>query len=232
MWQDVHRTTGRDKHGLPRHRRRSAPGASPRRPRRLVLTGEPPQLVDEWQLEATRVWNFVRSEVNRRGVPGQFILTGSAMPEDDARRHTGAGRVARLTMRPMSLFESGSFRGDMSLAGLLAGRRPASETLSLSEVVALLVRGGWPLNLAMTWGVEAAAQSNIDYLRNIAEIDISRVDGTGDAPRSWAAAPAVAGAERCDGAEGHAVGRRGQGEDGPNRPLDGVLVPCRPCGVS
>lgn len=142
----------------------------------LVLNGAPPQLVDEWQLEATRVWNHIRSEVNRRAEPGQFVLTGSAVPEDDSRRHTGAGRFARLTMRPMSLFESGESSGAMSLATLLAGGRPnASTTLTVPHVADLVVRGGWPLNLNLS--IEAAAQSNTDYLRSIAEVDISRVDG-------------------------------------------------------
>ncbi|GEP33460.1 ATPase AAA [Nocardioides szechwanensis] len=142
----------------------------------LVLNGDPPQLVDEWQLEATRIWNYVRSEVNRRAEPGQFVLTGSAVPENDARRHTGAGRFARLTMRPMSLFESGESTGAMSLAALLAGERPATATsLSVSDVAGLIVRGGWPLNLTLP--VDAAAQSNADYLRSIAEVDISRIDG-------------------------------------------------------
>ncbi len=142
----------------------------------LVLTGAPPQLVDEWQLQATRVWNHVRSEVNRRGEPGQFVLTGSAVPEDDARRHTGAGRFARLVMRPMSLFESGHSTGAISLAALLAGERPtAAATLTIPEVADLVVRGGWPLNLNLP--LDAAAQANADYLRNIAEIDISRMDG-------------------------------------------------------
>lgn len=77
----------------------------------LVFTGRAPQLVDEWQLDATRVWNHVRREVDRRGEPGQFVLTGSASPADDARRHTGAGRIARLAMRPMSLFESRTSTG-------------------------------------------------------------------------------------------------------------------------
>lgn len=143
----------------------------------LVLNGEPPQLVDEWQLEATRIWNHVRSEVNRRAEPGQFVLTGSAVPEDDARRHTGAGRFARLVMRPMSLYESGHSSGTISLAGLLAGERPkAATTLTVPDVAELVVRGGWPLNLHMP--IDSAAQANADYLRTIAEVDISRVDGT------------------------------------------------------
>jgi predicted AAA+ superfamily ATPase len=143
----------------------------------LVLTKSTPQLIDEWQINATRVWNWVRTEVNRRGKPGQFVLTGSAVPIDDVRRHTGAGRIARLRMRPMSLFESGESTGAMSLAALLDGQHPASpeSLLSVDEVAGLVVRGGWPLNLTMT--NPDAAQANVDYLRNIAEVDIQRVGG-------------------------------------------------------
>jgi predicted AAA+ superfamily ATPase len=144
----------------------------------LVLTQATPQLIDEWQVEATRVWNWVRSEVNRRGVPGQFVLTGSSVPRDDAHRHTGAGRIARLRMRPMSLFESGESNGAMSLAALLDGHRPTSpeSPLSVGDVADLVIRGGWPLNLGLS--IPDAAQANVDYLRNIAEVDIQRADGS------------------------------------------------------
>jgi predicted AAA+ superfamily ATPase len=80
----------------------------------LVLSGAPPQLADEWQIDATRVWNHVRAEVDRHQGTGLYILTGSATPPVDARRHSGAGRFARLTMRPMSLVESGDSTGEMS----------------------------------------------------------------------------------------------------------------------
>jgi predicted AAA+ superfamily ATPase len=148
----------------------------------LVLAKSTPQLIDEWQADATRVWNWVRSEVNRRGLPGQFVLTGSSVPADDVHRHTGAGRIARLRMRPMSLFGSGESTGAMSLAALLAGDRPSSpdSPLSVGDVADLVVRGGWPLNLALT--IPDAAQANIDYLRNIAEVDIRRLDGTQSDP--------------------------------------------------
>lgn len=77
----------------------------------VVLDGAPPQLVDEWQLEAKVVWNNVRRLVDQRKKPGQFILTGSATADDDADRHTGAGRFATLLMRPMSLYEAGRSNG-------------------------------------------------------------------------------------------------------------------------
>lgn len=110
----------------------------------LVLDGDPPQLVDEWQLEATTVWNYVRDRVNRRGLPGQYVLTGSAVPDDDVSRHTGAGRIARLRMRTMSLFESGESTEAMSRGALLAGERPTSPAsdLKVPDIVDLVVRGG------------------------------------------------------------------------------------------
>lgn len=144
----------------------------------LVLTGEAPQLVDEWQVEGTLVWNHVRREVDRRQSPGQFILTGSALPADDVVRHSGAGRFARLTMRPMTLVESGESNGVMSLAGLMAGERPAgrASALTVPDLIDATVRGGWPRNLRLT--VQQAARANADYLANAAEVDIPRVDGT------------------------------------------------------
>ena len=149
----------------------------------VVLSGEPPQLIDEWQLEATIVWNYVRDQVNRRGVPGQFVLTGSAVPDDDAARHTGAGRIDRLRMRPMSLFESGESTGGMSLEALLAGERPSTKAseLTVPEVVELTVRGGWPMNLRLT--PAAAARANRSYLKNLAEVDVVRVDPSRNDPQ-------------------------------------------------
>lgn len=144
----------------------------------LVLSGEPPQLVDEWQLDATRVWNQVRAQVDSRQAMGQFVLTGSSVPDDDARRHSGAGRFARLMMRPMSLFESSDSTGSMSLRALLAGERPSAPSVDVDihRTAELIVRGGWPLNLKMT--PTQAAAANRDYLRTIAEVDLARVAGS------------------------------------------------------
>ncbi|WP_159805951.1 ATP-binding protein [Cellulomonas citrea] len=144
----------------------------------LVLGGEPPQLVDEWQLDATRVWNQVRAQVDTRQAAGQFVLTGSSVPDDDARRHSGAGRFARLMMRPMSLFESRDSTGSMSLRALLAGERPSAPAadVDIHRTAELIVRGGWPLNLPMT--PTQAAAANRDHLRTIAEVDLARVAGS------------------------------------------------------
>ncbi len=143
----------------------------------LVLAGDAPRLIDEWQLDGTRVWNNVRAEVDRRGALGQFILTGSAVPDDDVRRHSGAGRFARLMMRPMSLVESGESTGDMSLKALLAGEHPTApaDPVPIQRTAELIVRGGWPLNLRLAGGDASAA--NRDYLRTIAEIDLPRLAG-------------------------------------------------------
>lgn len=149
----------------------------------LVLSGEQPQLIDEWQLDATRVWNHVRAEVDSQQRSGLYILTGSATPPDDARRHSGAGRFARLTMRPMSLFESGDSTGEMSLDALLDGNRPTAKPtkLTVPRYAELVVRGGWPLNL--TRPVAAAARANIDYIATITEVDLPTIDRSRRHPR-------------------------------------------------
>ncbi len=111
----------------------------------LVLEGDIPRLIDEWQL-APEIWNHVRRAVDERIDPGQFILAGSAQPTDDETRHTGAGRIGRLRMRPMSLYELGTSRGNISLAATLDGN--ASEAtdpgLEFGDLAAAICRGGWP----------------------------------------------------------------------------------------
>lgn len=144
----------------------------------LVLPGRTPRLIDEWQLEP-RIWNYVRREVdNRGGAPGQFLLTGSAVPSDDASRHTGAGRMARIRMRPMSLFESGHSSGEVSLMALFDGAAPAGEVAPMASVVDVLDRicvGGWPTVAAMP-PVQAQRVMRA-YLAEIARTDINTVDG-------------------------------------------------------
>ena len=182
----------------------------------LVLNGEPPQLIDEWQLEATAVWNHVRNEVNRRARPGQFVLTGSSVPDDDAARHTGAGRFARLRMRPMSLYESGESTGAMSLSALLEGERPTSpaSALTVPDLVDLTVRGGWPLHLDLD--LADAARANRDYLRSIAEVDITRVDpARNDPARAGRLLRALARNVAMD----HKVARLAASADGDDSPL-------------
>jgi predicted AAA+ superfamily ATPase len=112
---------------------------------RLVLAGNVPRLIDEWQL-TPEIWNHVRRTVDERVDPGQFILAGSAHPTDKETRHTGAGRISRLRMRPMSLLELGASSGEISLSTLLAGEATSAPEpgLGLQDLSALICRGGWP----------------------------------------------------------------------------------------
>lgn len=141
----------------------------------MVLDGEVPRLLDEWQL-VPELWNVVRREVDRRRRPGQFVLTGSAVPADDVARHSGAGRFTRLRMRPMSLFEKGFSTGEVSLKGLLAGEpaRAAETDGGLRDLVRELIAGGWPALLGSDLG--SAMLANRGYIEDVARVDISRVD--------------------------------------------------------
>lgn len=111
----------------------------------LILDGEVPRLLDEWQL-VPEVWNHVRRAVDDRQQPGQFILAGSAQPTDDATHHTGAGRISRLTMRPMSLFELGMSKGEISLSALLDGEPGSASDAEreLTDIAVAVCHGGWP----------------------------------------------------------------------------------------
>lgn len=143
---------------------------------RLVLAGNTPRLIDEWQIEPA-IWNHIRRAVDERGTPGQFILTGSAVPADDITRHTGAGRLTRLRLRPMTLFELERSTGTVSLADLMSGNQPAclDPGLTIQELVELIAVGGWPGHLRLT--SKQALRANRDYLEEIRRVDINRVDG-------------------------------------------------------
>ncbi len=140
-----------------------------------ILEGEAPRLLDEWQL-APGIWNPMRRACDARAQKGQFILTGSADPPDDITRHSGAGRIMRLRMRPMSLFESGESNGQVSLRGLLSGE-PCSAGdagVTLGDVLELACRGGWP----QLRDVDAATAGDAcrAYLDEIRRTDVFRVD--------------------------------------------------------
>ena len=147
---------------------------------RLLLEGETPRLVDEWQL-APELWNTARHEIDRRGTKGQFIFTGSSVPAQDAMRHSGAHRFVRLRMRPMTLEERGLGVGTVSLGGLFDGDLPTPALTSPMDVptmLSALVHGGWPADLDL---VEKDAQRNLRaYLEDVAVSDIARLD---DEPR-------------------------------------------------
>jgi predicted AAA+ superfamily ATPase len=144
-------------------------------PRRL-LEGDSPRLLDEWQL-APEIWNHVRREIDARREPGQFILTGSAIPAEDALRHSGAGRIGRLSMRPMSLFELGYSTGEVSVSQLLErGVEGASDPgLDVAALADLITIGGWPRHLGMS--VAAATRATRDYVAELTHTDLPSVDG-------------------------------------------------------
>ena len=141
-----------------------------------ILVGDVPRLIDEWQLEPA-IWNHVRRTVDDRRLPGQFILTGSAVPADDATRHTGAGRLTRLRMRPLSLFELGRSSGEVSLAGLLEGERVTTgrSVIPIDALAELIAVGGWPVNLGRS--TRLALRANVDHLDEIRRLDIANGDG-------------------------------------------------------
>ena len=143
----------------------------------LVLDGVVPRLLDEWQ-EVPLLWDAVRAEVDKRNAKGQFILTGSATPNQKGVLHSGAGRIGRLRLRPMSLFEAGLSSGVVSLAELCRGRMTPALTgeVELRTLAEHIVRGGWPGNLSVP--VANAGLLAKEYLAAILENDIARLDGS------------------------------------------------------
>ncbi len=140
-----------------------------------LLEGKVPRLIDEWQI-APNLWNAVRYEVDARDEFGQFILTGSAVPHTfDDSMHTGTGRISRLLLRPMSLYESRDSNGEVSLSKLFEGADISAicET-SLEEISFFICRGGWPKSIGLS--EKPALFQAIDYYDAVVSTDISRVD--------------------------------------------------------
>jgi len=140
-----------------------------------LLEGATPHLIDEWQI-ATNLWNAVRYEVDRRGEFGQFILTGSSVPAKlDESMHTGTGRIVRMRMRPMSLYESKDSSGQVSLADLFAQKDISGmDDHSIDDIAFLICRGGWPV--AVNQPGKIALRQAFDYYDAVVNDDISRVD--------------------------------------------------------
>ncbi len=144
-------------------------------PKRL-LNGATPRLIDEWQI-APKLWDAIRFEVDHRGELGQFILTGSAVPPDTKEiTHSGTGRFTWLTMRPMSLYESGDSSGEVSLHDIFEGKQDidGQSDLSIERLTFLIARGGWPLSLEMKDSI--ALEQAFDYVDAVVHSDINRVD--------------------------------------------------------
>ena len=145
-------------------------------PKRL-LNGAAPRLIDEWQI-APKLWDAIRFEVDHRGELGQFILTGSAVPVDTKDiTHSGTGRFTWLTMRTMSLHESGDSTGDVSLKDLFEGVEEIDGTagLDIDRLAFLICRGGWPQAVDMR--DEIALDQAMDYYDAVVRSDINRADG-------------------------------------------------------
>jgi len=142
----------------------------------LVLDGKTPRLIDEWQ-EVPSLWDAVRHVVDQRAQKGQFILTGSATPIRKGILHSGAGRIGKLRMRPMSLFESGDSTGSISLQELCNGKIEQTMTgeVELIKLAHLAVRGGWPASIDISY--ENAALLPDKYLDAVIDDDVFRIDG-------------------------------------------------------
>ncbi|GMQ82000.1 MAG: DUF4143 domain-containing protein [Rhodothermia bacterium] len=143
----------------------------------LILQGATPRLIDEWQI-MPKIWNHIRREIDDRATLGQFILTGSAVPSDDVTRHSGAGRLTRIRMRPMSLFETGHANGEISVAALLnqASVRSTDPGITVQQLSERIAVGGWPGNLDLS--IEQQTRAVRSYLAEIQRVDVGRVDQT------------------------------------------------------
>lgn len=142
----------------------------------LVLTGEAPRLIDEWQ-EVPPLWDAVRYKVDQAAEKGQFILTGSATPNHKGILHSGAGRIAKLRMRPMSLYESGDSSGQVSLEKLCHDEVTTAMTgeVDLTRLIELIIRGGWPGSLGLP--LKQAMLLPAEYLNAVIDDDVYRIDG-------------------------------------------------------
>ena len=147
----------------------------------LLLKGDTPRLIDEWQM-APVLWDAVRFAVDQRQKSGQFILTGSAVPKDDVVGHTGTGRISRMLMRPMTLFESRESNGSISLRELFDGSTDGDciSSLTVEQLALALTRGGWPAAIRLK---DSIAQRQVyNYVDAVINVDVSLVDGVEKSP--------------------------------------------------
>ena len=142
----------------------------------LILSGENPRMIDEWQ-EVPGLWDAVRYKVDEEGKKGMFILTGSATPNHKGIMHSGAGRISRIRMRPMSLYEAGFSTGKVSLKELCKGNlEPAmTKEVRIQDLIDYIVRGGWPANLDIP--ISRANLVSEEYIEAIITDDAYRIDG-------------------------------------------------------
>lgn len=142
----------------------------------IVLEGEKPRLIDEWQ-EATNLWDEIRIDVDKTGLKGQYILTGSSTPNRKGIAHSGAGRYGKIHLRTMSLYESGDSTGDISLEELCNNKFKGKATgeVDLRNLAKLIIRGGWPANL--DYSAKDASEAIEEYINLIVDDDLYRLDG-------------------------------------------------------
>lgn len=142
----------------------------------IILEGAKPKLIDEWQ-EATNLWDEIRIDVDRTGLKGQYILTGSSTPNRKGIAHSGAGRYGKIQLRTMSLYESGDSTGDISLEKLCNNDFKAKATgeVDLKNLAKLIIRGGWPANLG--YSARDASDAIEEYINLILDDDLNRLDG-------------------------------------------------------
>lgn len=144
----------------------------------FLLQGEKPRLIDEWQT-ATILWDSVRFAVDQTPLKGQYILTGSVIVDDDEEMtHTGTGRISRMKMRPMSLFESNESNGQVSLKELFDGKTEiaATSALTIPQLAYAICRGGWPATLEMER--DDALEVAKNYVDTVCERDAAAIDKT------------------------------------------------------
>ena len=142
----------------------------------IVLEGEKPRLIDEWQ-EATNLWDEIRIDVDKSGLKGQYILTGSSTPNRKGIAHSGAGRYGKIHLRTMSLYESGDSIGVISLGDLCNNKFKGKATgeVDLRNLARLIIRGGWPANLE--YSAKDASEAIEEYINLIIDDDLYRLDG-------------------------------------------------------
>ena len=142
----------------------------------LILEGAKPKLIDEWQ-EATNLWDEIRADVDRTGLKGQYILTGSSTPNRAGISHSGAGRFGKIHLRTMSLFESGDSTGEISLKDICNNKMNQKLTgdVDLIKLAGLVIKGGWPGNL--NYSPKDSCEAVEEYIKLIIDDDLIRVDG-------------------------------------------------------
>lgn len=143
----------------------------------ILFEGDKPRLIDEWQL-APQLWDAARFDISQKGENGLYIFTGSSVPADESKiTHSGAGRFGKITMRPMSLWESGESNGSVSLTSMFDGemKAAAANAMTIDELSFLICRGGWPGTLTLK--PKAALLQARNYVDLVVDSDISRVDG-------------------------------------------------------